>query len=120
LESKAASVGGPAPKGEFAVRRAWGEKHLGKYLVAAESWIRKNKDIESDIGRIVGVAPVDGPNRYCDGFGECWATMNLQIIGENGEGVLELSEVSFDGRTNRPYVEVAKTPWEYRLYEQEE
>ena len=113
-ELDAANVDGPAPDGGYEVRRAWGEQNLREYFGAAEDWIRENQNIESDIGIVTGVAPIGGPNKYCNGFGECWATMNLQVIGEKGEGILSLSEVSFDGRTNSPYVEVSKTPWHYK------
>ena len=44
-----------------------------------------------------GVAPIGGPNSYSEGFGECWADMNLQVIGKRGEGILRLEDVGYDG-----------------------
>ena len=90
------SVEGPAPDDVYAVRRAWGQESLG-YFGEVDKWIRSSEKIASDIGTVKGVAPIGAPNSYSEGFGECWADMNLQVIGERGEGILRLEDVGYDG-----------------------
>ena len=90
------SVEGPAPDGVYAVRRNWGQKNLG-YFDEVDKWIRSSQQIAKDIGTVRGVAPIGGPNSYSEGFGECWADMNLQVIGKRGEGILRLEDVGYDG-----------------------
>ena len=116
-DMKAASVEGPAPDATYVVRRDWAnDNNLRKYFAAAEQWIRKDKSIEDEIGSVVGVAPIGGPNKYCAGFGECWAAMNLEVIGDKGEGVVGVT-VSFDGRTGKPQFETSKKPRYFKLFD---
>ncbi|MDB2687751.1 hypothetical protein N9Y42_11130 [Mariniblastus sp.] len=116
-DMKAASVEGPAPNATHALRRDWANSNnLKKYFTAAEQWIREDKSIEDKIGSVVGVAPTGGPNEYCEGFGECWATMNLEVIGDKGEGVVGVT-VSFDGRTGDPQFDTSKKPRHFKLFD---
>ena len=116
-DMKAASVEGPAPDATYALRRDWANNNnLKKYFTAAEQWIHEDKAIEDEIGSVVGVAPIGEPNRYCEGFGECWATMNLEVIGDKGEGVVGVT-VSFDGRTGDPQFDTLKKPRRFKLFD---
>ena len=94
LEYEAANVAGPAPEGDYNVRRKWGEQHLGKYLASAENWIKRNKKIEKHIGEVSGVAPIGRPNRQKHGslLENSWTELNLQVIGARGKGILRLDE----------------------------
>ena len=92
-EMGAASVAGPAPDANYDIRRSWGEKNLHHHFARIDEWIRHSKEIEADVGKVIGVAPIGSPNSYDEGVGESWARMNLQVIGENGEGILYLPDV---------------------------
>ena len=101
LEMEASNVAGPAPKGDYSIRRKWGEQNLGVYLASAESWIKRNKEIENDIGKVQSVAPIFGPNKHGSSFGESGTTLNLQVIGTQGEGWLKVEEYNWDGRSGK-------------------
>ena len=101
LEYEAENVAGPAPEGDYHVRRKWGEQHLGKYLASAESWIKKSEKIEKHIGEISGVAPIGRPNKHGASFGESWTNLHLQVIGSRGEGFLRLDEYNWNGRSGQ-------------------
>ena len=88
-------VEGPAPNESFQLRRNWGKRNFGVLFTGAEKWVRENAKISESIGTVLDVAPIDGPNKYCEGFGGASAAMNLQVVGENGEGILELKKVTF-------------------------
>lgn len=83
---------GPAPVGSVAERRAWGEERLNDFFDRADKWAKKSSQIRGDIGRVIDVAPIGSPNSYGSSFGEAWASLNLQVIGTKGEGVLFLPE----------------------------
>jgi len=87
---------GPAPNANFATRRQWGEEKLKHHFRAAEKWLRTSTQIAKDIGSINGVAPIGSPNSFGAGFGESWAEMNLEVIGDRGEGVLYLPDFCAD------------------------
>ena len=89
-------VEGPAPNDTYAVRRAWGKKNL-KHFDEVDLWIRCSDEIEEDIGKVKGVAPIDGPNRYSEAFGEDSTDMNLQVIGQRGKGTLRLDDLTYWG-----------------------
>ncbi|MDB2686114.1 hypothetical protein N9Y42_02785 [Mariniblastus sp.] len=85
-----AQEAGPAPAGSVAERREWGQNRLGGFFDRAEKWVRRSKQINDDIGHVTSVAPIGTPNSYGESFGEAWASLNLQVIGVDGEGVLLL------------------------------
>ena len=91
-----ATVKGPAPNDVFAVRRAWGQEKL-PYFDETEKWIRGSKQIADDIGKVTGVAPIGSPNNYGESFGEASSDMNLQVVGERGEGTLLLQGLEYWG-----------------------
>ena len=99
LEMQASSVAGPAPEGEYNARRKWGEENLEAYLASAENWIKNNAKIENDVGKVHGVAPIRGPNKHGLSFGESWTTLNLQVIGRQGEGILRIEEFNWGGES---------------------
>ena len=103
LEYEAANVAGPAPEGDYNVRRKWGEQHLGKYLASAENWIKRNKKIEKHIGEVSGVAPIGRPNRHKHGslLENSWTELNLQVIGARGKGILRLDECGWNGQSGQ-------------------
>ena len=109
-------VAGPAPTGSFELRRKWGEENLADHFFAAEKWIRHNENIEADIGKVIRIAPIGGPNRYCESFSEGWASLNLQVVGEKGEGVFRISEVSVPIR-GEAYIEPSRNPWRFQIYD---
>jgi len=85
-----------APDADFATRRKWGQKEMFEYFELTEKWVRNSSLIAKDVGNVTGVAPIGSPNRfYAGGFTDgSYCTMNLQVIGENGEGVLTLPVVN--------------------------
>ena len=91
-----ATVIGPAPNDVFAVRREWGQEKL-PYFDETEKWIRGSKQIADDIGKVTGVAPIGSPNNYGESFGEASSDMNLQVVGERGEGTLLLQGLEYRG-----------------------
>ena len=113
-EMKAASVDGSAPDASYEVRRSWGERNLHHHFVRVDQWIRASKEINDAIGNVIGVAPIGSPNSYHEGFGETWARMNLQVIGERGEGVLHLPDVCADDPQNLSGVEVNEQSWTHQ------
>ena len=102
LEYEAANVAGPAPEGDYNVRRKWGEQHLGKYLASAESWVKRNEKIEKHIGEVSGVAPIGRPNNHGASFGESGTSLHLEVIGSRGKGFLRLDEYNWNGRSGQP------------------
>ena len=90
--------GGYAPDTQYAARRAWGQKEMRQYFEHIDQWVRRSKLITSDIGKVTGVAPIGWPNKVVTFFTDGPSvTMNLQVIGERGEGVLNLPEVRLPG-----------------------
>lgn len=87
---------GPAPDADFATRRAWGESELKHHFRRAEQWVRKSEQITQDVGLVTGVAPIGGPNCFNSYWAESDASLNLQVIGRNGEGILCLPDVCAD------------------------
>ena len=87
---------GPAPDADFATRREWGESELKHHFKRVDQWLRKADQITRDVGLVTGVAPIGGPNRFNSYFGESDASLNLQVIGKNGEGILCLPDVCAD------------------------
>lgn len=85
-----------APNADFETRRAWGKKEMFEYFELAEKWVKKSTLIAEDVGAVTGVAPIGSPNRfYAGGFTDgSYCTMNLQVIGLKGEGVLTMPEVN--------------------------
>ena len=85
-----------APDADFATRRAWGQKEMFNYFTLTEKWVRASSLIAEDVGAVTGVAPIGFPNRfYAGGFTDgSHCAMNLQVIGEKGEGLLTLPEVN--------------------------
>jgi len=92
----AATVVGPAPNDVFVVRREWGQENL-PYFDETERWIRGSQQIAADIGKVTGVAPIGSPNKYGESFGEASSDMNLQVVGERGEGTLLLTDLEYWG-----------------------
>ena len=92
LELEAENVAGPAPEGDYKIRRMWGEENLGPYLKSAEKWIRRNKEIEQAVGKVYVVAPTGAPNTHGVSFGESWTKLKLQVVGPKGEGTLKLKD----------------------------
>ena len=84
-----------APNADFETRRAWGKNEMREYLEYAEKWARKSSLIYEDIGYVTKVAPIGRPNRFHQGgFTDgSYCSMNLQVIGTNGEGLLTLPKV---------------------------
>ena len=85
-----------APDADFETRRAWGKKEMFAYFELAEKWVRESSLIAEDVGKVTGVAPIGSPNRfYAGGFTDgSHCVMNLQVIGEKGEGLLTMPEVN--------------------------
>ena len=85
-----------APDADFETRRAWGKKEMFAYFELAEKWVRESSLIAEDVGKVTGVAPIGSPNRfYAGGFTDgAHCVMNLQVIGEKGEGLLTMPEVN--------------------------
>ena len=113
FEMEASGVVGPVPKADYQVRRSWGEKNLHHHFARVDQWIRQSKQIEADVGKVLGVAPIGSPNTYHAGFGESWAQMNLQVIGESGEGILSLSDVCADDPNKIYGVYVNEQTWTF-------
>ena len=93
-------VDGPAPNASYSVRREWGEEKLQHHFKAAEKWIYQSSQIAKDVGKVNGVAPIGSPNRFGAGFGESWAALNLQVLGDKGEGILCLPDFCADDHRN--------------------
>lgn len=87
---------GPAPEGDFNMRRTWGIENL-PHFERVDKWVRTVDRIIGDIGAIDGVAPIGEPNLSVGYHGEYWSEMNLQVIGERGEGTLRLKGVCTNG-----------------------
>jgi len=87
---------GPAPDGDFATRRAWGESELKHHFLRVDQWVRESEQITQDVGLVTGVAPIGGPNCFNSYWAESDASLNLQVIGKNGEGTLCLPDVCAD------------------------
>ena len=102
--SKPRGPQGPAPIGSFELRREWGEKNFKEHLAAAEKWIREDGNIKSNIGEVVRVAPIGGPNKYCEAFPYYHWKLNLQVVGEKGEGVMRFSKVGNVGFKDDPHI----------------
>ncbi len=87
--------GGTAPEKDFAARRAWGESTFGSpFLECIDTWAATSEALREDLGDVLRIAPVGGPNRYHPGFTDPgYAEMNLEVIGTRGAGVLHLPEV---------------------------
>ncbi len=99
LFAVAGARGGVAPATDFEARRAWGERVYGPYLKYIDEWVAKADVVREDVGEVLKIAPLDGPNRYQGGFTDgAYAVMNLEVIGTQGRGVLHL-----------PYVEIWNT-----------
>jgi len=89
---------GYAPDTTYSERRAWGQREMRQYFDHADQWVRKSELIAGDIGKVNGVAPIGWPNKVVTFFTDGPSvTMNLQVIGERGEGVLNLPEVQLPG-----------------------
>ena len=101
LEMEGSSVKGPAPEGDYNTRRDWGEQNLKAYFASAENWIKRSPKIANDVGTVYGVAPIRGPNKHGASFGESWTTLNLQVIGPRGEGILRVEEYDWGGRSGQ-------------------
>ena len=95
LESGPNNSPAVAPNADFETRRAWGKNEMSEYLKYAEKWARKSSLIYEDIGFVTKVAPIGGPNRFHQGgFTDgSYCSMNLQVIGTKGEGLLTLPKV---------------------------
>ncbi len=117
---KGTSVEGPAPNERYSIRRSWGKENLRHHFVSVEKWIHESGEIENDIGKVIGVAPIGSPNSYFEGFSESWARMNLQIIGEKGEGVLCLPDVCADDPNHLSGVELTEKSWTYKSSEKKQ
>ena len=90
--------GGFAPNTQFAERRAWGQKEMRQYFEKVDQWVRKSELVTRDIGKVTDVAPIGWPNKVVTFFTDGPSvTMTLQVIGEHGEGVLNLPEVRLAG-----------------------
>ncbi len=92
-----------APDADFETRRAWGEQEMFDHFELAEKWVRQSSLIAEDVGTVTGVAPIGSPNRfYAGGFTDgAHCAMNLQVIGEKGEGLLTMPEVNFNNIPSR-------------------
>lgn len=89
---------GYAPNTQYAARRAWGQKEMRQYFEYVDQWVRRSELITSDVGKVTGVAPIGWPNKVVTFFTDGPSvTMNLQVIGERGEGILNLPEVRLPG-----------------------
>ena len=109
---------GPAPNGSFELRREWGEKNFAEHLAAAEKWIREDRNIKAHIGEVVRVAPIGGPNKYCEAFPYYYWKLNLQVIGKRGEGVMRFSHVGNVGfKDDAHVVPCPINPWRLTLPE---
>lgn len=113
-ELEESNVSGPAPNASYAMRRAWGEENLRHHFLRVDDWIRQSKQIADDIGTVTGVAPVGAPNSYGASFGESWARMNLQVIGEKGEGILYLPDVCADDTRKLHGVTLNDQSWTFK------
>ena len=86
---------GSAPDADYATRRQWGKTELVSYFDFMDKWVRKSELIREDIGKVTGVAPIGATNKYQAFFGDpANVEMNLQVIGERGEGILNLPEMA--------------------------
>ena len=85
-----------APDADFETRHAWGQQEMFEYFELTEKWVRDSSLIAEDVGTVTGVAPIGSPNRfYAGGFTDgAYCTMNLQVKGETGEGLLTLPIVN--------------------------
>ena len=89
---------GYAPDGDYNARRAWGQKEMRQYFEYVDRWVRKSELITGDIGRVTGVAPMGWPNKAVTFFTDGpIVSMNLQVVGELGEGTVTLPEVQLPG-----------------------
>ena len=88
-----------APHGDVVSREMWGRKTFAPYWGVIESWIRNASTISKDIGDLISVAPVAYPNFMIAGtVGKYpYATLNLELIGTRGRGVLRVKDMSFRG-----------------------
>lgn len=85
--------GGHAPQKDFTARRAWGERLYRPYLEHLDRWAANSALIRRDVGEVQRLAPV-GFNKYHSGFTDGgYATMNLEVIGPRGTGILHLPQV---------------------------
>ena len=116
-EIDASNADGPAPDGGYAVRRAWGEENLKHHFTAVDKWVRNSSEIAQDIGPVKGVAPIGEPNSFGASFGESNASMNLQVIGEHGEGILHLPDVCADDPRHLYGVKVNRLTWSFESTE---
>jgi len=100
---------GIAPEGSIKERRAWAKKEMFEYFELTDKWVRESTMIQSDIGKVIDVAPIGSPNRFvAGGFTDgSHCRMNLQVIGERGEGVLYLPVVD----VNNSYQLYDVSPW---------
>ena len=96
LSSELSIRGGTAPKAAFADRQVWGKQTFRVYFGMIDAWVARSPMIAADLGKVTGIAPAGGPNRFCPGFTDgTFAQMRLEVVGTNGTGTLWL-----------PYVEV--------------
>jgi hypothetical protein len=103
-----------APDADFQTRRAWGKKEMFDYFKLVDQWVRKSSLIAEDVGKVTGVAPVGSPNRfYAGGFTDgAHCKMNLQVVGEKGEGVLTLPVVNVNN-SYRLYGIADSSTWKF-------
>lgn len=89
---------GFAPDADYNARRAWGQKEMRQYFEHVDRWVRKSDLITSDVGKVTGVAPIGWPNKVVTFFTDGPSvSMNLEVVGELGEGTLTLPEVQLPG-----------------------
>lgn len=115
LEIEKENVDGPAPDGDYRVRREWGEQNLEVYLTSAENWIKRSAEINKDVGQVYGIAPIRGPNNHGTSFGESWTNLNLQILGTKGEGILRVKEYNWGGRSGQAVWQ--KRHWSFKSFQ---
>jgi len=106
--------GGHAPESGYATRRAWGQKMMPRYFSYVDKWVRKSELIAGDIGKVTKVAPIGWPNNYVTFFTDGPSVMmNLQVVGEHGEGILTLPRVSINTYPTKTFEIDSFSTWHF-------
>jgi hypothetical protein len=100
------------PEGTMAERSAWAAVGMGRAYTGVVDWIRASSFFSSRLGHEIEVAPLGTPNCTRDFFTDGrFADLHLEIRGERGAGILEMSDAQVYVGTRDGEVHFRSAEW---------
>ncbi|MDB5097914.1 MAG: hypothetical protein JWM80_2335 [Cyanobacteria bacterium RYN_339] len=87
----------PGNAAPTAVRHAWAQATFGDRYAAVEAYLRGNAAVRQHLGKVLGVAPVEGPNRTATTPGEVMGTFTVQVQGDRASAVAHVELLHMGG-----------------------